>query len=116
VSAASHVSPAGHKETVSRQSAFDLERIDEGVMPATRPEAISNRVRLANEAAAAMRSLVAERGARNTFLRSAGPVIDAGVAEAAPDEKSIAGGGAQNDFFTWAGEESPLAAVAESVC
>jgi hypothetical protein len=75
-------------------------------MPAIRPEAISNRIRLTYEVRAASSSLVAERGTIDTLLRRARPRVEAGVSELPPDEEGIPGFGAENDLFAGAAEQS----------
>ncbi|KVM72587.1 hypothetical protein WJ61_01105 [Burkholderia ubonensis] len=77
-------------------------------MPAIRPEAISNRVRLANEVRAAMRRLVAEDCAVDAVLAA---VID----EFPPDETGVAVLGSQHDFFTGPDEQLSIASVFVSI-
>jgi len=78
--------------------------IDEGVMPATRPEAISNRVRLSNEERAAPRRLVAEDCAVDAFLSA---VVD----ELSPDEQRITALGPQNQLRSGSDEQAALASI-----
>lgn len=112
----SRVSPSRNNETVSRQSAFDRPRIDVGVTPAIRPECVSNRIRLSNEFAALMLSLIAERGAIDSCLRLAGSLVNAAVDKLSPNKKSVPCSCAENDFLAGAAEQDSLATVAVSIC
>jgi len=86
-------------------------RVDVGVMPAIRPDAVSNRIRLAYEVRAAVRRFVAEDGAVDSALRLPGALVDAGVDEASPDPAGVSGMGAENELFSWAAKQPSFAAV-----
>lgn len=58
-------------------------------MPAIRPEAISNCIRLTYEFRAAVRGFVTEDSAVDPFLRLSRPFVDALVDEFAPDPSRI---------------------------
>jgi hypothetical protein len=73
-------------------------------MPAIRPDAISNRIRLANEVAGSVTPLVSEHGAVDALL----PTV---VNEAAPNEHGIGAFGAQDKLFSWTDEQPPLATI-----
>ena len=77
-------------------------------MPAMRPEAISNRVRLAYEVRAAVRALVSEYGAVNSVLPA---VVD----KSAPDEAGVSGCSAEHNLFAWAAEQLARSPVRVSV-
>lgn len=62
-------------------------------MPATRPEAISNRIRLTYEARAAERPFVPEDGTVNSFLAA---VID----KVPPDEHGVSWGGSEDNLLS----------------
>lgn len=74
-------------------------------MPAIRPEAISNRIRLAYEFRALMRGFVAEN-------RAVDPALAAGIEEPSPDEKRIGRLCAEDDFLARSGEDPAPPAVA----
>ena len=100
--------PPGHEKAKSRVRRPDLFWIDIGVMPAIRPEAISNRVRLSNEVRAAMRRLVAEDGAVDSRLPA---VVD----ELSPYETGVSTLRAQDDLLAGSDEQLSLSAVCVSV-
>ena len=77
-------------------------------MPAIRPEAVSNEIRLAYEFAAAMRSLIPKDSAVDSLL----PAI---VLESPPDEQGASSLGSQNNLLSGADELSPLSAIGVSV-
>ncbi len=83
-------------------------RIDVGVMPATRPDAISNRIRLPNEVAGSVWAFVSED-------RAVDPGLAAVIDEAAPDEHGIGALGAQDKLFPGTDEQPPPAAIGISV-
>lgn len=70
-------------------------------MPAIRPEAISNCIRLPNEVAGPVPRLVPEDGA-------IGSLLSAIVEELPPHEESISVFGSQDDLFSWADELAQL--------
>src|SRR5262245_31255257 len=84
-------------------------------MPAMRPEAISNCIRLANECGAAPAAFVAERGAVDAVLPFSGALVSAIVNELAPDEEGIAVERAEHDLFARADELPSSAAVSIAV-
>lgn len=61
-------------------------------MPATRPEAISNRIRLTYEGAGSVRAFVSEYGAIDSVLSA---VID----ELSPHEEGVSCAGAEYNFL-----------------
>lgn len=77
-------------------------------MPAIRPEAISNLVRLSNEARALVVRFVPEDGAVDAVLSA---VVD----EHSPHKHSIPGKGPQHDLLTGSDEELAHAAIGVSV-
>jgi hypothetical protein len=77
-------------------------------MPATRPEAISDLIRLAYEARAAVRSLIPKDGAVDSALAA---VVD----EFAPDPHSVSALGSQDDLFTGSDELGALTPVSISM-
>jgi hypothetical protein len=77
-------------------------------MPAIRPEAISNRVRLSYEIRAAIRSFIAEDGTVNALLSA---VVD----ELSPDKHGVGALGSKHDLFSWPNELSALSSVGVSV-
>lgn len=80
-------------------------------MPAIRPEAISNRVRLADKVRAAMRRLVSEHGAVDTVLPLSGALVDAIVDEVSPHPNSISGGGSEYPLLAGADKQDALPTV-----
>jgi len=78
-------------------------------MPATRPEPISNRIRLAYEFAAAVPAFVSEHSAVDSAL----PAV---IEESAPHKQRIARVCSEHNLFAWADEQSPLSAVSVLVC
>jgi hypothetical protein len=74
-----------------------------------RPEAISNRVRLSNEARAAMRRLVAEDGAVDAALAT---VVD----ELSPHEASVSILAPEDDFLAGANEQLSFSSVCVLAC
>lgn len=99
--------PSGSNEAKSRIFAPNCFRTDVGVMPHTRPDAISNRVRLSYKVAASIfrRGLIAEHGAVDSLLSTV-------VSESSPNEKSIACFGSQDDFFTGSAEQFSFSSIA----
>lgn len=77
-------------------------------MPAISPEAISNLVRLANEAAALDRRLVPEHG-------TVDPLLPAVVDELSPDKDCVTSFAAQHDLFAGPDKQLALAPVRISV-
>ena len=77
-----------------------------------RPEAISNRIRLAYEVRAAVRRLVAEDGAVDALLGLAGSFVDTGINELSPDPPRVSVTGAKDDFASGAAEELSLPPIA----
>lgn len=79
-------------------------------MPATRPEAISNRIRLAYESRALVARLVAEDCAVDSVLAA---VVD----EDSPDEEGVSSLGSEHDLFAWTDELAvvPLPPVRVSI-
>lgn len=77
-------------------------------MPATRPEDISNLIRLLNEARGSVGAFVAEDGAVDAFLPA---VVD----EVSPNEEGIGWLGAQDNLLSGADELLALSAVGVSV-
>lgn len=77
-------------------------------MPATRPEAISNRIRLAYEIAGTVRAFIAKHRAVDAILSA---VID----ESAPDEQGIGCVGSQDNLFSRADEQFSLSAIGVSI-
>lgn len=77
-------------------------------MPQIRPEAISNRVRLAYEVRAAVRGLISEKGAVDAGL----PAI---VGESSPRKAGVSAVGSQHNFFAGAAKEFAHSAVCVSV-
>lgn len=73
-------------------------------MPAMRPEAVSNAIRLAYEFAAAMRSLIPKDSAVDSLL----PAV---VLELPPDEHGASSLCAQDNLFSWSDELSLSASV-----
>jgi len=80
-------------------------------MPAIRPQAVSNAIRLSYKLDARMRSLVAEHGAVDAGLRLPCSVVNAGVSEFSPHEKSIPCRCAQAKVVAWADESEPFASI-----
>ena len=78
-------------------------------MPAISPEAISNRIRLANEVGAPVLAFVAERGAADSSLTFSGARVTAVVGESAPDEECAAVFGSKDDLFAGATEQGEAA-------
>lgn len=97
--------PPCHEKAKSRVRRPDLFWVDVGVMPAMRPEAISNRVRLSNEVRAAMRRLVAEDCAVDAQLAFSGALVNTVVDELAPDEAGVTSLGSEHDLFTWSNKQ-----------
>jgi hypothetical protein len=81
--------PSRHKETKSGIAAPHARRIDVGVMPAMRPDAISNRVRLAYEFTALVRSFIPERSTVDTLLPVPCPLVDAVVTKYFPNKQGV---------------------------
>ena len=79
-------------------------RVDVGVMPATRPEAISNRIRLAYEFAAEVSAFIAEHGAVDALLAAV-------VFESSPREHGVSFGCTEDNLFTWTDEQVPTSSV-----
>ncbi len=79
-------------------------RVDVGVMPATRPEAISNRIRLAYEFAAEVSAFIAEHCTVDALLATV-------VFESSPYEHGVSFGGTEDDLFPWPGEQDPASSV-----
>ena len=79
-------------------------RVDVGVMPAIRPEAISNFIRLAYEFRALVWAFVSENGAVDSSLPA---VVD----ELPPDKQGICVGGSQDDLLTGADKLSAPASI-----
>jgi hypothetical protein len=73
-------------------------------MPAIRPEAISNRIRLTYEVRGSVRAFVSEHGAVDTVLSA---VVD----EVAPNKEGVSALGSQDEFFAWADEQFALPSV-----
>lgn len=84
-------------------------------MPATRPEAISNRIRLTNKARALARPLVAERRAIDAVLWLASSLVDAVVDKLAPDEERVERLGSEYPLFAGADEQAARAPVGVAV-
>jgi hypothetical protein len=80
-------------------------------MPAISPEAISNRVRLANEARALIRRFVAEYCAIDSGLSFACSLVNAVINELAPHETSVSVSGSQDDLIAGSNEQLSLSAV-----
>ena len=79
-------------------------------MPAIRPEAVSNAIRLLNEVRAADRRLIAKNGAVDTVLAST--LVD----EDSPHEHGVAGCGAQYDLLSGASEAVAPSSIAIDRC
>jgi len=77
-------------------------------MPLTRPDAISNLIRLAYKFAALVRRLVAEDGAVDSGLSAV-------ILEFPPRKQRITFGCSQHDFLAGADEQVSLAAIPVSV-
>ena len=73
-------------------------------MPQIRPDAISNCIRLANEVAALVRSLIPERRTIDSRLPDACSLVDTGVDKESPNKKSIPCRCPQCDVFSWSNE------------
>src|SRR5882672_4686753 len=73
-------------------------------MPATRPEAISDSIRLAYEFAAPVRAFIPKYGAVDALLAA---VVD----EFPPDEERVGRLGAEDDLLTWPHEDAARATV-----
>lgn len=73
-------------------------------MPAIRPEAISNRIRLAYEFATKVWAFVSENGAVDSALAAV-------INEPSPSEQGICVDGSENDFFTGADENFSFSAI-----
>ena len=80
-------------------------------MPAMRPEEVSNRIRLANKARAAVRRLVSEHGAVDSLLLFSGALVDAVVNELSPDPNSVGVSGAEYPLLAGADEQDALSPV-----
>lgn len=77
-------------------------------MPAIRPYAISNRIRLAYKFAAFVRGFVPEHGTIDSLL-------PAGVLELSPDEHSVPIGSSENDLFSGPTESVSYSTILVSV-
>lgn len=84
-------------------------RVDVGVMPATRPEAISNFIRLLYEVRGAVNTLVSEYGAVDTALTIIGE-------EPAPHKQRICIRCAEDNFFSRADELLSLSTIGVLIC
>jgi hypothetical protein len=73
-------------------------------MPAIRPADISNRIRLTNEVGTPDRSFVPKCGAVDALLPLSGALVSAVIHEPSPDEETIPGFGAEDEFFSGANE------------
>ncbi len=73
-------------------------------MPAMRPQAISNRIRLSNEVAAPVLALVSEDGAVDSVL----PAV---INELSPYEHGVSAGCSKDDLLSRANEEFPLSPI-----
>ncbi len=73
-------------------------------MPAMRPQAISNRIRLSNEVAAPVLALVSEDGAVDS-------VLSAVINELSPDPNSVGGDCSEHPLLAGANEQDALPTV-----
>jgi len=80
-------------------------------MPATRPEAISNCIRLTYEFRATVRGFVPEHRAVDAFLRVPGALVDALVDEFPPDPAGVAFLRSQDDLGPRPAKELAFAPV-----
>jgi hypothetical protein len=80
-------------------------------MPLIKPQAISNRVRLAYEFAALVRSFIAKHGTVDAALPLSGSLVDAVVLESPPNENSIPCCGSQDNLFSGTAKQPPPPSV-----
>lgn len=74
-------------------------------MPFTRPEAISNRIRLANELGTLVAALVSENGAVDSTLSFASALVDAVICEFPPRKQRLRPvSEPENDLLAWPDE------------
>ena len=94
---------SGHK-AVARIGAPNCFRIDVCVMPLTRPDVISDRIRLTNKFGRPDRSLVTKDGAVDASLPTS-------VDELSPNKHGVSISGPEHDLFTWADEQISFPAI-----
>jgi len=85
-------------------------------MPAIRPDAISNCIRLANEVRAADFAFVAEDGAIDSVLAFSGSLVNEVVDEVAPHEACVGALSSKDDFLSRPDEEFSLSPVPVVIC
>jgi hypothetical protein len=91
--------PPCHQEAISGVSALHTRRVDVGVMPATRPDRISDSVSLSDKLRREKRPLVTEEGAVDSGLVRSGN-------KAAPYKSGVSVLGSEDDLFARPSEQA----------